>query len=216
MKPTKDSRVARVVVPAQRREPTPTQLHPPPSNRAASLRCFSLTLREGAGIRDPHDWPATPFSLFPFLKAENTGSRNPCHRRRPRDAAYAGPPRGKPQPQRRRRGPRHERGRRRGCGPRAAAAPGVLRRERQVRDGPRGGRGAAARQGPRRCRLRLRPRATGQELHPQPGTARDGASLVFFGVRASVVRSAARVSALFFLRYMAGRFIWGSVRTFES
>jgi hypothetical protein len=60
------------------------------------------------------------------LKAENTGSRGPCRRRRPRDAADAGPPRGEPQPQRRRRGPRHERGRRRSRGSRAPAAPGVL------------------------------------------------------------------------------------------
>jgi len=55
-------------------------------------------------------------------------------------------------------------------------------------------------------RLCLRP-APGQELHPEPGTARDGASLGFLGnaawVRASVVRCAVRVSALFFLRYMA-------------
>jgi hypothetical protein len=55
---------------------------------------------------------------------------------------------------------------------RPAAAAGLLRRARPVPDGPGGRRRSAARQGTRRGRLRLRPSAPGEELHPQPGLDR--------------------------------------------
>jgi hypothetical protein len=130
----------------------------------------------GAALYSNPHGGASPHGSASAFFFRNTGcatERSPrCRRRRRRDAPQAGPAR-EPQPRRRGRLP-HGRGarreRRRRGGPRAAAAAGLLRRQGQVRHGPGGRRRAAARQGPRRGRLRLRPRAPGQELRAQPGT----------------------------------------------